>query len=369
MGITTDTPISDTIFELRLPALPGKIRIGLLLAFWTAVAVVATTVAFIAMRGGSPALWLKTFQPMILYYYSWALMSVAIYRLVSKPLNNAVDVARTVFLCLLVLGAMVFLMPFVVHGNEWRDWLYGSRAPGFQALGVIIFLFLLVGSLALKYYQQGIMRERERLLEVERAARLQGELTRARLNTLIMQVNPHFLFNALNSIGALIETEKNADAYRTTELLGALLRQTLDRSEQTTTSLSEEIAFVEKYVALEQTRFGDRLAFGRTISAGALERRVPVFILQPIIENSIKHAVSKSSRLVSVHLTVTIADTGLMLAVEDDGPGLSPAFKDRHGIGLANIRNRLELLYGRDDLLEILPGKTGGTLVTITVPT
>ncbi len=368
MTATRDRQELDPLLNPALPPMPGKMRIALLLAFWTGIAIVTTTTVFIALRGGTPALWLNTFKPMILYYYSWAVMSVVIFAVVSRPMPQLKDKLQATLLCTLCLAFMVLFLPIVVHGDEWRDWLYGSRAPGSQILSVAIFLFLLVGSLALKYYRQGIARERDRLLEVERASRLAGELTQARLDALIMQINPHFLFNALNSIGALIETERKEDAYRTTELLGALLRQTLERSELKTTSLKEEVSFIETYIELEATRFGDRLLFERTIEPTAMTRQVPVFLLQPLVENAIKHAVSKTNRQVRISLSVQCDGADLVLRVADNGPGLPSGGCPQEGVGLKNTRARLALLYGREDLLSLAGTPGGGTTVTVRIP-
>ncbi len=352
-----------------LPQVPGRLKIGLLLAFWTAVAIIATTTAFIALRGDTPVHWFNTFKPMIVYYYSWAAMSVLIFTLVSRPMPSALAKIQVAGLCTMILVLMLFIMPVVIHGADWQDWLYGSRAPGFQTLGVAIFLFLLVGSLALKYYRQGIERERDRLIEVERATRLAGELSQARLDALIMQVNPHFLFNALNSIGSLIETERNTDAYRTTERLGSLLRQTLDRSEKKMISLREEVEFIENYVALEQTRFGDRLLFERYIDPKVCDIHVPVFMLQPIVENAIKHGVGKSSNQVLIQLKAQKTAGGLLVTITDTGPGIAGEDSGNEGVGLANTKARLELIYGRDDLLTLQDRKANGVRVEIRIPT
>lgn len=368
MDISPNTGGVNQAITANLPPLPGRLKIALLLAFWTAVAVIATTTAFIALRGDTPEHWFNTFQPMIIYYYSWAGMSVLIFTFVSRPMPAFTDKLKVTGLCILVLISMLFLMPLIIHGDRWQEWLYGNRSPGFQMLGVAIFLFLLVGSLALKYYRQGIERERSRLMEVEKASRLAGELTRARLDALIMQVNPHFLFNALNSIGALIETERNSDAYRTTERLGTLLRQTLDRAEQKTAALREEVAYIENYIALEQTRFGDRMTFERAVEAEAMAFEVPVFVLQPIVENAIKHGVSKSSRMVHIKLTAYVEDGGLFLEVSDDGPGLPAGAALREGVGLRNTRGRLELLYGTKGSLQLSTPADGGAKVLIHLP-
>ncbi|NVJ98372.1 MAG: histidine kinase [Alphaproteobacteria bacterium] len=370
------TSALDDASNASLPntKLKGLLRVAMILFLWTGIALVAASTAFIAVKGGSSVQWFRTLGPMLIYYYSWALMSVAVYLLVRRRNNTTRDKLTTATLIVAVPLVMLFVMPMVIHYDTWQDWIFGDRAPGFQTLGLSIFLFVLVGCLALRFYEDAKARAFEIAENARHTARLAKELDRARLDALLMQLNPHFLFNALNSIGALIETEKKEKAYRTTEMLGGLLRKTLERSEKNLVPLADEIAFVEDYVELEETRYGDRLTFNCTGGDGLGNHMVPTFILQPIIENAIKHALNKVSWPVEITLSVTSDSTNnLELVVTDNGPGLkSQNSRAPHhpgeGNGLRNVKKRLALIYGREDLLTLTRNTGGGAKVGIIIP-
>jgi sensor histidine kinase YesM len=336
--------------------------------FWIAIAVIATSTAFIAMRGNSFVQWFATFQPMFVYYTSWAIISLFVYRLIDRPIKTLSQALVIVGLNVGVLAIMVIGMPFIIHYDQWQQWLYGDRATGFRVLGGAVFLFILVANLALKYYQKGVEQTRLHAKEQQKNYRLEGELNRIRVDTLMMQVNPHFLFNSLNSITALIETEDKSKAYDTTISLGDLLRLTLERSEQQMTTLGEELTFIEQYLALEQVRFSDQLAYTSEVDDSLKSYVIPAFILQPIVENTIKHAVGKTNRLVSIKLKATAGKEAMRLRVTDDGPGLGKHFAGSLGVGLSNIQRRLEILYNRNDLFLIEENSGAGMAASITIP-
>lgn len=364
--------VNANVSEPQLPtggfAMPSRRTLRLIgvLLLWTAIAVLATTTAYLGMRGQSFALWLSTLQRMLLYYYSWAFLSVVMFSLIARPLDSSRRVAQVIAGNIGILTAVVFLLPFIAHADEWRTWLYGRQAPGFQGLSVAIYLFVMVGCVALKFYQQSLQKERERAVAIEWASLLEVDLNHARVDLLKMQINPHFMFNALNSIAALVETNKNTEAYRTTELLGSMLRQTLALSEKTVTPLRDELSVIETYIALEGVRFGDRLSFTVDVADACLDVPIPILIMQPVIENTIKHAVGKSEGPVHVRLVARIDDAYLTITVADDGPGF--AFPVRDGIGHKNISRRLNMLYGEDDLFSLEANDPQGAVVRIKIP-
>ena len=334
--------------------------------FWVAIAVIATSTAFIAMRGNSFEQWFSTFQPMFVYYVSWALISVIVYRLIVRPIKTVTQVMIVAALNIGVLLVMIVGMPFLIHYNQWQEWLFGDRAIGFRILGGAIFLFVLMANLALKYYQRGTEQALLHVREQQKSNRLEGELNRVKVDALMMQVNPHFLFNSLNSIASLIEMENKTKAYETTVSLGDLLRLTLERSEKQMTTMGEELAFIEQYLALEQVRFSDRLEYTCTVDASLKNREIPAFILQPIVENTIKHAVGKTNQLINIKLTVTTKNDTVWIEISDDGPGFESL--STGGVGLNNIRRRLELLYDQECLFSIKSKKGEGVLANIAIP-
>jgi sensor histidine kinase YesM len=216
------------------------------------------------------------------------------------------------------------------------------------------------------------LRERERL-----AAELRVRLSEARLEALQGQLRPHFLFNTLNGISTLIHADPEA-ADRTVVQLGELLRASLERSGSHEIPLAEELALLERYLAIMQTRFHDRLRVELSIDPDARDALVPHFILQPLVENALEHGIARRAGAGRIRVTARTEPRGgsgglLCLAVADDGPGAhrdeahgTPAVDE--GVGLANTRLRLQQLYGYRHRLALAQGPLGGMEVTIELP-
>jgi PAS domain S-box-containing protein len=199
----------------------------------------------------------------------------------------------------------------------------------------------------------------------ERRARLDAALSRARLRALQSQLQPHFLFNCLNGIAGLVGRDDQRARQMLSEL-GDLLRFSLQDDGAQEVPLWQELAVLAKYVALQQSRFGDRLRV-RIAAAGDLEElAVPRFALQPLVENSIKHAVERVRRPVEVRVGLRREGAELHLVVADDGPGF--AADARPGVGLANLRERLRALYGSRHALELRRSASGGAEIEVVLP-
>jgi len=196
-------------------------------------------------------------------------------------------------------------------------------------------------------------------------ARLEGLLTQARLQALQSQIQPHFLFNALNGVSGLIGRD-DARARRLLADLGALLRAVIDAEAEQEVALGDELTILERYVALQRARYGDRLRVITEVPAEALELLVPRFVLQPLVENSVKHAVERRLAPVEVRVVARIEGERLVLRVSDDGPG--PATGAPEGVGLGNLRERLRVLYGGNCSLRIAARPEGGAEVTVALP-
>ncbi len=200
-------------------------------------------------------------------------------------------------------------------------------------------------------------------------AQLQTQLAEAQLEALQRQLHPHFLFNTLNTISALMHRDVHA-ADEMLVQLSDLLRLTLDRVGTQQVPLKDEVDFLKKYLEIEQTRFGDRLMVNIDIDPEVLDAPVPNLILQPLVENALRHGVGPRIGVGKVDVTAKYADGLLTLAVRDNGVGLSPdkmnAFHS--GVGLSNTRSRLENLYGDRHRFEFQTPPGGGLLVTIVIP-
>jgi two-component system LytT family sensor kinase len=204
----------------------------------------------------------------------------------------------------------------------------------------------------------------EKQLEAQRV-----HLTEARLAALTNQINPHFLFNTLNSVSTLIRLDPDR-ARRMVYQLSKILRRLLRKAESFS-PLREEIAFIDDYLAIEMVRFGDKLRFYKDIDENTLDRLVPSMILQPIIENSIKHGLSNKVDGGMVRLRTWLEDTQLHISIEDDGIGIPESEQGtvfQQGIGVSNVNERLRVLFGPRYRM-LIDSKAGrGTRTLIEIP-
>jgi two-component system, LytTR family, sensor kinase len=205
---------------------------------------------------------------------------------------------------------------------------------------------------------------RERLA----AAALGTELAEARLGALRAQLNPHFLFNAMNSISMLVRKNDNAAAITMIAGLSELMRSFLDERPPQQVTLREELAFLDRYLAVEQLRFQDRLQIRIDAEPAALEAMVPNLVLQPLVENAIKHGISRRAAAGRLDIKASCANGTMTLTVADDGPGLNGAGAGSEGIGLSNVRARLAHLYGSAQTFTLAQSSGGGAVATITLP-
>ncbi|MBV9879257.1 MAG: histidine kinase [Gemmatirosa sp.] len=205
-----------------------------------------------------------------------------------------------------------------------------------------------------------------------RAARLELGLAQARMQALRMELNPHFFFNALNAISGLVRRHDNDAAVRMLARLGELLRVTLDHDLPPEIALDDELALLDRYLDIERVRFGDRLTFDVACDADARRALVPSLVLQPLVENAVRHGVAKQPGAACVAVRAERAGAELRVTVSDTGAGLAPrtvgAVRLREGIGLSNTRARLAELYGARGVLTLDGAPGGGCRATITLP-
>jgi two-component sensor histidine kinase len=258
--------------------------------------------------------------------------------------------------------------PFLPPQPEFADDDPPPEPPkGDMILQRVIFQFPIYCAImgmahAFVFYERARDRERH-------AVMLEAGLAKSRLQTLQMQLKPHFLFNTLNSIASLIhENPRAAD-----EMIGSLsdfLRLTLETSDRSEIPLSEELAYLDHYLTIEQIRFGERLRVEKEIEPAALNSLVPVLILQPLVENAVKHAVEKQLAPVLVRISARRSGEVLRLQVADNGHGLQDAAKDKlvEGVGLSNTRARLRELAGAAASLEFVIPPQGGLVAGIQIP-
>ena len=319
--------------------------------------------------GRRPGPWINALRAGLINAYLLAFSTVAIFWLARRvPLERR----------RLLLGIAVHLTAAVVLGLartafkiELNGRILGHRTRPFCVVfwGAssehLLYYALLLGiAHGVLYY--GRYRERERAAE-----RLAAGLTEARLQALKMQLQPHFLFNTLNAISALIPAEAKP-ARRMVARLGDLLRIALEHEETQEVTLREEIAFLEPYLEIEQARLEDRLTVVMEIAPETLDARVPHLMLQPLVENAIRHGIAPRIEPGRVEISATRGadDRFLRLEVRDDGPGVDRdnRARTRKGVGLANIRSRLEQLYDGEHRFELENHPAGGAVVRMALP-
>jgi hypothetical protein len=232
----------------------------------------------------------------------------------------------------------------------------------------IIYWVIVAAAHAARYYASFRSRELE-------AAQLRAELTQAQLMALQMQLQPHFLFNTLHTVAALVREGRAGAATDTLAGLGELLRRTLGDGERHETPLADELGFVQGYLEIEQTRFSDRLDVSYEVAADAMRAMIPRMALQPLAENAIRHGIARDPDARRVAIRARRAGETLRLEVENDGPPWDGNGNDGsggngggNGVGLANVRARLGRLYGPAWRLELSPAVAGGTLAILEIP-
>lgn len=340
---------------------------------WFAIAAVPTSSAYLAVGSGGISRWVTYFGYIGSYYLIWVLLTPVVYRLATGIFDPATGWLRALLGHLLIYLVMTTGSALLVHNTNWHAWLLGENAPGYFAMSAFSYVLLLLGIHL--FYLQGKVREQDAIIfrQQQQKLELQADLARAQLSSLRGQMNPHFLFNALNCIGALIETRQNANAYQALEDLGSLLRTSLEHNARELIPLLDELAFTRRYLDMERTRFGERLQVEFDVEPGCERWPIPPFLLQPLVENAIKHAVAPSRETILISIKVLICETGLAITVRDTGQALplerqqAAAAAGSTGLGLSNLRQRLALYYGDKGLLGFSKDAEGYT-VQIHIP-
>jgi two-component system, LytTR family, sensor kinase len=232
-----------------------------------------------------------------------------------------------------------------------------------DSLNFIVVFFLWCSLyFSIKKWQQWT-EERERLLRAETEAR------EARLSALRYQLNPHFLFNSLNAVSTLVLDGNPSAATRMLAQIGELLRSSLDNEVLAEITLAQEIAFTKLYLAIEQTRLGDRLRVDMAIPAETLDATVPSMLLQPLVENAVRHGVAPLVEGGSIAISAELQHDRLLIVIRNSGLLAANTQSERgNGIGLRNTRERLKTLYGDDQKFSLEWPEAGGCQVTVELP-
>jgi len=268
----------------------------------------------------------------------------------------------------LVLGA-VALAPLTQYGEQfWPQQLAGFTPEPYP---FVIYLFQFGWALPLWGLTQALLGYHfETMAQARAVSRAQSLAYDAQLRMLHYQINPHFLFNTLNAISTLVLDKRNAQAESMLLRLAGFLRYSLDRQPTELANLSAELEAQRKYLEIEQTRFEDKLKVRFDIEAGLENAKLPSLILQPILENAIKYAITPRTEGGTIDVAAHRDGDTLRITVEDDGPGLPPEgdHARRRGVGLANARERLDVIYGNRAGLTAQNRQPRGCRVDIWLP-
>jgi two-component system LytT family sensor kinase len=215
-----------------------------------------------------------------------------------------------------------------------------------------------------------VMDARERMArQMTETARLSEELSKSQLAALRRQIEPHFMFNTLHSITGLVRDYRNDAAVSMIVGLSEFLRRTLEDSHRSQVTLEEEVEYLQRYLDIQKVRFGERLQISMDIPAGMLRAQVPNLLLQPLVENAIKHGIAKRAAGGSVNIAAACQNGSLRLRVYNDGPDSPTDWPaTRTGVGISNLRTRLQILHGEESELQLTHADTGAVEVVVTLP-
>jgi signal transduction histidine kinase len=351
-------------------------RAALVFGVWTVIGLVFSLQWYFASyRSEQPVAWSRALFVQMSWAYLWALATPLVLWLARRFPIEKQHWPRNLLAHLLAGTALSFaagvaehlLLHFKYRAGMGRAYAFSDSlrfALSNYTEGMGIYLLIAFLAYAYSYYQ------RYRQGEL-RASRLEAQLSQAQLQALKMQLHPHFLFNTLHSISALLHRDAEG-ARKMITRLGDFLRMTLENAGAQEVTLKQEMEFLRCYLEIERIRFQDRLTTRIQVDAHALDTHVPNLILQPIVENAIRHAVAPRSAPGEIEIRAKQEDGFLRIRIRDNGPGLpvnqSTESLFKKGLGLANTQTRLDRLYGARHRFEIANDPAGGLAVTLEIP-
>jgi len=340
----------------------------------------ATQNVFVMRSEGMHHAWFSLFVKLLLSWVPWALATPVVLRL-----------GRHCPLALPSPAQWKQVSGWVIHASccasiglvyaAWTSWLdeilnpylLSPGPPSFRHLffdrfynGLLASVFLYSAILLVSH----LLESRERLAQQQtETARLNEQLSKAQLNALRRQIEPHFLFNSLNSIAGLVRERRNDAAVDMIAGLSEFLRKVLEESNRQEVSLGEEMEFLQKYLDIQKVRFADRLQFEVDVPKELFSAQVPSLILQPMVENAVKHGIAKRVQGGAIRVAAVRSNGSLTLSVYNDGPRLPVGWeKNASGIGINNARTRLHGLYGGAFQLNMRNQEPDGVEASVTVP-
>jgi len=345
------------------------------LAVWLGIGLFDASQTVLVMRAeGMRHYWTRLFMTNTFAWIPWMLATPVIFRLghrfsVAQWKHSRFWISHLSAMAIINLLAAGWvalweelLNPFAASpGPETLDLLWLHKFYGGILSSIILYLLVLLIVHISETQRRFAMQQAE-------TSRLNEQLTKAQLDALRRQIEPHFLFNTLNAIAALVREKRDDAAVNMISSLSDFLRRVVNDSERQQVSLSEELEFTKKYLDIQKARFADRLEFSVDVPDELLSAQVPSLILQPIIENAVKHGIAKRVQGGAVGITALRSNAMLTLSVYNDGPQLIDGWQNQpSAVGIRIVRTRLESLYGKEFELK-LRNHLGGVEALISVP-
>jgi two-component system LytT family sensor kinase len=345
-------------------------------AIWFCVGLFdATQTVFVMRAEGMHHAWVALFWYLLLSWLPWALATSLVMRLARKyPPTEWRSLLPWVTHLGTCAAISLICAAWSASLDEWLNpW---AKNPGPEAFGYlwlhtfyerVLSYSVVYGAILLVSF---MLDSRERLANEQTVtARLNEQLSKAQLNALRRQIEPHFLFNTLNAVAALVREKRNDAAVSMIAGLSDFLRRVLQDSDRQQVPLEEELEFTRKYLDIQKVRFAERLQFAVNVPSELFAAQVPSLILQPMVENAIKHGIAKRVQGGSIRIAGFRSNGRLTLSVFNDGPALPAGWQETgSGIGMSNVRTRLESLYGTAFDLSMQNQEAGGVEVCFSVP-
>ncbi len=345
-----------------------------IVAIWLAYALFDASQTVLVMHAVGRDAWLVIFGTAFVSWLPWVLATPFIISLARRYAITRDRVVSTVgvHLATLTVVSLIASAWFATLQMLFNPWRYPQHPTFIEAwrtsfpyqvlpymivYGLIWFITLIVDARARMTRQ------------TTETARLNEELSKAQLAALRRQIEPHFMFNTLNSIAGLVREQRNDAAVSMIVGLSEFLRRATQDSHRSQVTLAEEVEYLQRYLDIQKVRFGERLQVSVDISPEALHAQVPDLLLQPLVENAIKHGIAKRVAGGAVRVTGACANGNLRLSVYNDGPS-DPADSQSTvtGVGLSNLRTRLRILHGDESELELKRAASGEAEVIVTLP-
>jgi two-component system, LytTR family, sensor kinase len=345
---------------------------------WLAFALVLTTQHYLGMReAGQDASWLRLFGRQAQLWGVWALLTPVVFAVARRVPIHPGRVLSGLAAHLPIAVGFIALHTFITGPLAYLlgiipDHVVGDAPTLLSVFGTVlrgnISADLLIYSLLVAIHHVAVFGSAARLRDVQ-ASQLETQLARARLDALQMQLQPHFLFNTLHAVSALMDRDVAA-ARRMLTRLGELLRLSLTSPETQEVVVEDELAFLGRYIDIQRMRFHDRLVVNVDVDPGTRRAMVPRLLMQPLVENAIRHGIATRTGPGRIAVNVVRENGQLHLSVTDNGRGLPPGGMNsiRFGVGLRNTRARLEHLYGSEQRFELIDAPGGGTIASVRIP-